>query len=94
MVAGGCACLSFLPVREILDLPEPSNSVLEATCSLLVLYFTQNMALWGVINSHGLLAYTSVLDWYGSEIWVPVFDCPALISIPYSQFRPKPQYVL
>ena len=57
-------------------------------------YFTQNMALWCVINSHGLLACTSVLDWYGSKIWVPVFDCLALISTPYSQFRPKPQYVL
>jgi hypothetical protein len=40
------------------------------------------------------LACTSVFYWYGSEIWVPVIDCPALISTPYSQFRPKPQYVL
>jgi hypothetical protein len=61
---------------------------------LFVLYFTQNMALWCVINSHGLLACTPVLDWYGSEIWVPITDCPALISTLYFQFRPKPQYVL
>ena len=67
---------------------------MEATCSLFVYYFTQYMALWCVINSHGLLACTSVLDWYGSEIWVPVIDCSALISTAYSQFRPKPQYVL
>ena len=53
-----------------------------------------NMALWCVINSHGLLACTPVLDWDGSEIWVPVIECPALICTPYSQFRPKPQYVL
>ena len=53
-----------------------------------------NMALWYVINSHGLLACTPVLDWDGSNIWVLVIDCPALISTPYSQFRPKPQYVL
>ena len=61
---------------------------------LVCVIFHTNMALWCVINSHGLLACTSVLDWYGSEIWVPVIDCPALISSPYSQFRPKPQYVL
>ena len=47
---------------------------------LVCVYFAQYMALWCVINSHGLLACTSVLDWYGSEIWVPVFDCPALIA--------------
>ena len=35
-----------------------------------------------------------VLDWHDSEIWVPIIDCQALISMPYSQFRPKPQYVL
>ena len=52
------------------------------------------MALWCVINSHGLLACTSVLDWYGSEIWVPVIDCLALISTPYSQIQTKAQYVL
>jgi hypothetical protein len=57
-------------------------------------YFTQNMALWCIINSHGFLAWTPVLDWHDSEIWVPVIDCQALISTPYSQFRPKPQYVL
>ena len=61
---------------------------------LVCVIFHTNMALWCVINSHGLLACTSVLDWYGSKIWVPVFDCLALISTPYSQFRPKPQYVL
>ena len=38
------------------------------------------MALWCIINSHGLLACTPVLDWYGSEIWVPIFDCLALIA--------------
>lgn len=43
-------------------------------------YFTQNMALWCIINSHGLLACTPVLDWYDSEIWVPVIDCQALIA--------------
>ena len=61
---------------------------------LVCVYFTQNMALWCIINSHGLLACTPVLDWYDSEIWVPVIDCQALISTPYSQFRPKPRYVL
>ena len=49
---------------------------------LVCVYFTQNMALWCVINSHSLLACTSVLNWYGSEIWVPIFDCPALIAHP------------
>ena len=47
---------------------------------LACVFFTQYMALWCVINSHGLLACTSVLDWYGSEIWVPIFDSPALIA--------------
>mgnify|MGYP001150566579 CR=1 FL=1 len=61
---------------------------------LVCVIFHTNMALWCVINSQGLLACTPVLDWDGSEIWVPVIDCPALISTPYSQFRPKPQYVL
>ena len=61
---------------------------------LVCVIFHTNMALWCVINSHGLLACTPVLDFDGSEIWVPVIDCPALISTLYSQFRPKPQYVL
>ena len=47
---------------------------------LVCVYFTQNMALWCIINSHGLLACTPVLDWYDSEIWVPVIDCQALIA--------------
>ena len=41
---------------------------------LVCVIFHINMALWCVNNSHGLLACTSVLDWYGSEIWVPVID--------------------
>ena len=61
---------------------------------LVCVIFHTNMALWCVINSHGLLACTPVLDWDGSEIWVPVIECTALICSPYSQFRPKPQYVL
>jgi hypothetical protein len=59
---------------------------------LVCVIFHTNMALWCIINS--LLVCTFVLDWYGSKIWVPVSDCLALIRTPYSQFRPKPQYVL
>jgi hypothetical protein len=47
---------------------------------LVFVIFHINMALWCIINSHGLLACTSVLDWYDSEIWVPVIDCHTLIS--------------
>ena len=61
---------------------------------LVCVIFHTNMAVWCVINSHGLLACTPVLDFDGSEIWALVIDCPALISTPYSQFRTKPQYVL
>jgi hypothetical protein len=38
-----------------------------------VIFYT-NMILWCIINSHGLLSCTSVLDWYGSEIWLPIID--------------------
>ena len=61
---------------------------------LVCVIFHTNMALWCVINRQVLLACIPVLHWYGSEIWVPVIECPALICTPYSQFRPKPQYVL
>ena len=47
---------------------------------LVCVIFHTNMALWCIINSHGLLACTPVLDWYDSEIWVPVIDCQALIA--------------
>ena len=88
MVAGSCAFL------RISDLLESSLSIMGVYVQLVCVYFTQNMALWCIINSHGLLACTPVLDCFDSEIWVPVIDCQVLISTPYSQFRPKPQYVL
>ena len=47
---------------------------------LVCVIFHTNMALWCIINSHGLLACTSVLDWYDSVIWLPVIDCQALIA--------------
>jgi hypothetical protein len=47
---------------------------------LVCVIFHTNMALWCIINSHGFLACTPVLDWYDSEIWVPVIDCQALIA--------------
>jgi hypothetical protein len=38
------------------------------------------MPLWHIINSHGLLACTPVLDWYDFVIWLPVTDCQSLIA--------------
>ena len=83
MVAGSSACLG------ISDPPEPSNFIIVDYMQLGCVIIYTNMALWCIINSHGLLACTSVLDWYGSEIWMSVIECPALIITPYSQFRPK-----
>ena len=65
MVAGSHACL------RISDLLESSLSIIRAY---------MHMALWCIINSHGLLACTPVLDWYDSVIWLPVTDCQALIA--------------
>ena len=74
MVAGGSACL------RIPDPHELSNSVIGGYVQLVCVIIHTNMALWCIINSHGLLACTSVLDWYDSMIWLPVIDCQALIA--------------
>ena len=68
MVAGSCAFL------RISDLLESSLSIMGVYVQLVCVYFTQNMALWCIINSHSLLACTPVLDWYDSMIWLPVID--------------------
>jgi hypothetical protein len=68
MVAGIRACL------RISDLLESSLSVIGAYVQLVYVYFTQNMALWCIINSHVLLACTPDLDWYDYVIWLPIID--------------------
>jgi hypothetical protein len=68
MVAGSCACL------RIPEHLKSSLSIIGAYLQLVSVYFTQNMALWCIINSYGLLACTPVLDWYDSEIWLPIID--------------------
>ena len=47
---------------------------------LVCVYFAQTWLCGVLLRNHGLLAYTSVLDSYGSEIWLPVIGCPALIA--------------
>ena len=74
MVAGGPASL------RISDPPKPSNSIIGGYMQLGCVIIYTNMALWCIINSHGLLACTPVLDWYDSKIWVPVIDFQAFIS--------------
>ena len=70
MVAGGHAWLGDS------DFPKPFLSVKQLVC----VYFTQTWLCGVLLTNHGLLAYTSVLDWYSSKIWLPVIDWPALIA--------------
>ena len=51
-----------------------------AYMQLVCVYFTQTWLCGVLLTNHGLLAYTSVLDWYRSKIWLPVIDWPALIA--------------
>ena len=43
-------------------------------------YFTQTWLCGVLLTNHDLLAYTSVLDWYSSEIWLPVIGWLSLIA--------------
>ena len=47
---------------------------------LVCVIFHTNMALWCIINSHGLLACIPLLDCYDSVMWLRVTDCQALIA--------------
>ena len=51
-----------------------------AYMQLVCVYFAQTWLCGVLLINHGLLAYTSVLDWYSSKIWLPVIDWPALIA--------------
>ena len=44
------------------------------------MHFAQTWLCGILLTKHSLLTYTCALDWYGSEIWLLVIDCPALIA--------------
>jgi hypothetical protein len=81
--------LAVAPVLGNLRISQTIQFCLGGYMLLVCVIFHTNMALWCFIYSHSLLACSSVLDWYGSEIWVPTIDWLALISTPYSQIQTK-----
>ena len=52
----------------------------EEYMQLVCVYFAQTWLCGVLLINHSLLACTSVLDWYSSEIWLPIIDWPALIA--------------
>jgi hypothetical protein len=88
MVAGGP---TYLRMEDPL---EPSNSIIGFYVQLVCLIIHTNIAVWCIINSHGLLVCTPVLNWYDSMIWLPITDCQALIAHHIPKSDQKPQYVL
>ena len=87
--------LAAMPVLGNLRSSRTIQFRLGGYAQLVCVIFHTNIALWCVINQQprpfGMYLCLRLV-WFRDL--GPIIDCLALISTPYSQFRPKSQYVL